>query len=177
MVLPGHLERESIAAARSRSYDAMNNALLNSIREADGRYLTDAELRPFNDMMDAFQTRMSLYNHVRDHGKELVLHSLRRLMQTPHRQVVQDHGQQCQRDMMYTLEYISKGILLHDEDGFMEEYLVWMQNIIRSFHRQSACVVAYRLLKEEVRTSMVGDQSNLMVLYLDKLIDALDTGI
>lgn len=155
----------------------MNNALLNSIREADGRYLTDSELRPFNDMMEAFQTRMSLYNHVRDHGKELVLNTLRRLMQTPHRQVVQDHGQQCQRDMMYTLEYISKGILLHDEDGFMEEYLVWMQNIIRSFHRQSACVVAYRLLKEEVRTSMAGDQSNLMAIYLDKLVEALDTGI
>jgi hypothetical protein len=155
----------------------MNNALLTSVRNADGRYLTDAELRPFDDMMDAFQARMSLYNHVRDHGKELVLNALRRLMQTPHRQVVQEHGQQCQRDMLFTLEYVSKGILLHDEDGFMEEYLVWMQNIIRAFHRQGACVVAYRLLKEEVRGTLPGDQSNLMVLYLDKLIEALDTGI
>ncbi|HZG40687.1 MAG TPA: hypothetical protein VEZ50_18580, partial [Nodosilinea sp.] len=80
-------------------------------------------------------------------------------------------------DMLFTLEYISKGILLHDEEGFMEEYLVWMQNIIRAFHRQSACVVAYRLLKDEVRTTLPGDQSNLMVLYLDKLTEALDSGI
>jgi len=155
----------------------MNNALLTSLRNADGRYLTDAELRPFDQMMDAFQTRMSLYNHVRDHGKDLVLNTLRRLMQTPHRQVVQEHAQKCQRDMLFTLEYISKGILLHDEEGFMEEYLVWMQNIIRAFHRQSACVVAYRLLKDEVRTTLPGDQSNLMVLYLDKLTEALDSGI
>jgi hypothetical protein len=77
----------------------------------------------------------------------LVLNTLRRLMQTPHRPVVQEHAQKCQRDMLFTLEYISKGILLHDEEGFMEEYLVWMQNIIRAFHRQSACVVAYRCLK------------------------------
>jgi hypothetical protein len=59
----------------------------------------------------------------------------------------------------------------------MEEYLVWMQNIIRAFHRQDACLVAYRMLKEEVRITMAGDQSNLVVLYLDKLIEALDTGI
>ncbi|MBE9137152.1 hypothetical protein IQ254_08035 [Nodosilinea sp. LEGE 07088] len=155
----------------------MNNALLTSVQNADGRYLTDTELRPFNDMVEAFQTRMNLYSYVRDHGKDLVLNSLRRLMQTPHRQVLQEHGQQCQRDMMFTLEYISKGILLHDEDGFMEEYLVWMQNIIRAFNRQTACVVAYRLLKEEVRNTMPGDQSNLMMIYLDKLINALDTGI
>ncbi|PSN12845.1 hypothetical protein C7293_18475 [filamentous cyanobacterium CCT1] len=155
----------------------MNNALLTAIREADGRYLSDLELRPFDHMMESFQTRVGLYNHVRDHGKELVLNALRRLMQTPHRQVVQEHAQQCQRDMLFTLEYVSKGILLNDEDGFMEEYLVWMQNIIRSFNRQSACVVAYRLLKEEVRSTMPGDQSNLMALYLDKLTEALDTGI
>ena len=155
----------------------MNNALLTAIREADGRYLSDVELRPFDRMTEALQTRIGLYNHVRDNGKELVLNALRRLMQTPHRQVVQEHAQQCQRDMLFTLEYVSKGILLNDEDGFMEEYLVWMQNIIRSFSRQNACVVAYRMLKEEVRSTMPGDQSNLMGLYLDKLIEALDTGI
>jgi hypothetical protein len=155
----------------------MNNALLTSVQNADGRYLTDTELRAFDDMVEAFQTRMNLYNYVRDHGKDLVLNSLRRLMQTPHRQVLQEHGQQCQRDMTFTLEYVAKGILLHDEDGFMEEYLVWMQNIIRAFNRQTACVAAYRLLKEEVRNIMPSDQSNLMMIYLDKLVNALDTGI
>lgn len=155
----------------------MNNALLDAIQKADGRYLNDIELRPFDDIAEAFQSRISAYLYLKDHSKELVLNALRRLIQTPHRQVVQEHGAQCQRDMTYTLEYIAKGLLLHDEDGFMEEYLVWMQNIIRAFHRQDACVVAYRLLKEEVRTSMPGDQCNMVMMYLDKLIDALDTGI
>jgi len=52
-----------------------------------------------------------------------------------------------------------------------------MQNIIRAFHRQDACVVAYKLLKEEMRTTMPRDQSNLVSIYLEKLIEALDTGI
>ncbi len=155
----------------------MNNALLDVIQKADGRYLNDIELRPFDDVIDAFQTRINTYNTIRDHGKELVLNSLKRLMQTPHRAVLQEHAARCQRDMLFTLEYIAKGVLLHDEDGFMEEYLVWMQNIIRAFHRQDACVVSYKLLKEEVRNSMAGDQANLVVLYLDKLIEALDTGL
>ncbi len=155
----------------------MNNALLDVIQKADGRYLNDLELRPFDDVIDAFQTRINTYHSIQEQGKELVLNSLKSLMQTPHRAVVQEHGARCQRDMLYTLEYIAKGILLHDEDGFMEEYLVWMQNIIRAFHRQEACVVSYKLLKAEVRNSLAGDQANLMVMYLDKLIEALDTGI
>jgi hypothetical protein len=155
----------------------MNNALLDAIQKADGRYLNDIELRPFDEISESFQARINAYIYLKDHSKELVLNSLRRLIQTPHRQVVQDHGGQCQRDMLYTLEYIAKGLLLHDEDGFMEEYLVWMQNIIRAFHRQDACVVAYKLLKEEIRSSMPGDQCNMVVLYLEKLIEALDTGI
>lgn len=155
----------------------MNNALLEAIQQSDGRYLNDQELRSFNEITEAFQTRIATYLYIKEHSKELVINSLRRLIQTPHRQVVQDHGAQCQRDMMYTLEYIAKGLLLRDEDGFMEEYLVWMQNIIRAFHRQDACVVAYKLLKEEMRTTMPRDQSNLVFIYLEKLIEALDTGI
>ncbi len=155
----------------------MNNALLEAIQQSDGRYLNDQELRSFNEITEAFQTRIATYLYIKEHSKELVINSLRRLIQTPHRQVVQDHGAQCQRDMMYTLEYIAKGLLLRDEDGFMEEYLVWMQNIIRAFHRQDACVVAYKLLKEEMRTTMPRDQSNLVSIYLEKLIEALDTGI
>ena len=84
----------------------MNNALLDVIQEADGRYLNDIELRPFDDVIDAFQTRINAYNTIRDHGKELVLNSLKRMMQTPHRAVIQEHGARCQRDMLYTLEYI-----------------------------------------------------------------------
>lgn len=155
----------------------MNNALLEAIQKSDGRYLNDQELRPFNDIAEAFQARIATYLYIKDHSKELVINALRRLIQTPHRQVVQEHGAQCQRDMMYTLEYIAKGLLLRDEDGFMEEYLVWMQNIIRAFHRQDACVVAYKLLKEEVRNAMPADQGNMVVIYLEKLIEALDTGI
>jgi len=103
----------------------MNNALLEAIQQSDGRYLNDQELRSFNEITEAFQTRIATYLYIKEHSKELVINSLRRrLIQTPHRQVVQDHGAQCQRDMMYTLEYIAKGLLLRDEDGFMEEYLV-----------------------------------------------------
>ncbi len=155
----------------------MNNTLMDAIKAADGRYLNDIELHPFDELAAAFQTRVATYTSVKEQNKTLVLNALRRLIQTPHRQVVQEHGPQCQRDMTFTLEYIAKGVLLNDQDGFMEEYLVWMQNILRSFHRQEACVVAYRMLKEEVRSAIPGDQANLVGLYLDKLIEALDTGI
>jgi hypothetical protein len=155
----------------------MNNAILDAIQKADGRYLNDLELRPFNDITESFQVRLSAYVYLKDHSKELVLNTLRRLVRTPHRQVVQEHSSQCQRDMSFTLEYIAKGLLLQDEDSFMEEYVVWIQNILRAFHRQEACVMSYQLLRDEIRGTMSGESCNLVLLYLEKLIEALDTGI
>ncbi len=155
----------------------MNNAILDAIQKADGRYLSDLELRPFNDITESFQTRLAAYMYLKDHSKELVLNALRRLVHTPHRQVLQEHGSQCQRDMSYTLEYIAKGLLLQDEDSFMEEYLVWIQNILRALNRQDACVVSYQLLRDEVRGTLSGESCNLVLLYLEKLIEAMATGI
>ncbi|NJL46395.1 MAG: hypothetical protein HC929_01320 [Leptolyngbyaceae cyanobacterium SM2_5_2] len=155
----------------------MNNAILDAIQKADGRYLSDLELRPFNDITESFQARLSAYLYLKDHSKDLVLNALRRMVHTPHRKVLQEHGSQCQRDMSYTLEYIAKGLLVHDEDSFMEEYLVWIQNILRAFHCQDACVVSYQLLREEIRGALSGESCNLVLLYLEKLIEAMGTGL
>nr|WP_242024885.1 hypothetical protein [Leptolyngbya sp. FACHB-60] len=79
--------------------------------------------------------------------------------------------------MLYTLECIAKAVLLDDPDGFMEEYVVWMQNITRALHKQDSAIAAYRSLQVEVRAVLPEASAQLINSYLGKLIQALGVGL
>lgn len=155
----------------------MNHILLTSIQQADGRYLSDLELRPLAQFVASFETRFKTYTRLRADGKTLVLSAMRQLMVGSYREVLQTHGAKCQRDMLYTLECIAKAVLLDDPNGFIEEYVVWMQNITRALHKQDSAIAAYRSLQVEVRTALPENSAQLINGYLDKLIQALDDGL
>ncbi|MBD2111002.1 MULTISPECIES: hypothetical protein [Cyanophyceae] len=155
----------------------MNHILSTSIRESDGRYLSDSELRPLAQFVASFDTRFKTYTRLRADSETLVLNTLRQLMVSSYRDVVQVHGAKCQRDMLYTLECIAKAVLLDDPDGFMEEYVMWMQNITRALHKQDSAIVAYRSLQAQVLTALPETSAQLINSYLDKLIQALSDGL
>lgn len=156
---------------------SMNNALLESVQQSDGRYLSDPELRPFAQFVASFDSRFKTYTLLKDQTEALVLKTLRQLMQTPHRQAIQEHGEKCQRDMTYSLECIAKAILLDNPSGFVEEYLLWMQNITRSLHKEDSAIEAYRRLQTEVTAAMPGEGALLVNEYLDQLIKAFADGL
>ncbi|WOD37870.1 hypothetical protein [Nodosilinea sp. E11] len=155
----------------------MNTALIESIKQSDGRYLSDAELRPLAQFVASFDSRYATYTYLKDNGETLVLNALRRLMSTQHRQVVQEHGSKCQRDMTYTLECIAKAILLDDPSGFMEEYVVWMQNITRALHKESSAIDSYRSLQTELTDALAPEAAQLVNGYLEKLVTAFADGM
>jgi hypothetical protein len=155
----------------------MNNALLESLRQSDGRYLSDVELRPLAQFVASFDTRFSAYTRLKNDGEALVLKALRQLMPTTHRAVVQEHGAKCQRDMLYTLECIAKAILLDDPASFLDEYVVWMQNITRALHKEDSAVAAYRSLRAEIAATLPEAEAQLIQGYLDTLITAFTDGM
>ncbi|WP_035987115.1 hypothetical protein [Leptolyngbya sp. KIOST-1] len=154
----------------------MNNALLASLQQSDGRYLSDLELRPLAQFVTSFDSRFKTYTELKAEGEALVLKALRRLI-VSHRAAVEEHGSKCQRDMLYTLECISKAILLDNADGFMEEYVVWMQNITRALHKEDSAIAAYRSLQTEIVTTLSPESAQLVNGYLDKLITAFADGM
>ncbi|MBD2257327.1 hypothetical protein [Pseudanabaena sp. FACHB-2040] len=154
----------------------MNTALRESIQQADGRYLSDAELQPLAGYVQSFVVRFNTYSLLREHSQNLVLQTLRKLIQT-HRKTVQDHGPKCQRDMGYTLECIARAVLLDDASGFVEEYVLWLQNITRSLHKEESAVEAYRLLKGEIVLAFPPESAQLVAPHLERLIAALATGL
>ncbi len=155
----------------------MNKVLLESIQESDGRYLSDVELRPLAQFVASYETRFTTYAVLKDKAETLVLGSLRRLMQTPHRKVITEHGSKCQRDMTYTLQCIAQAILLDDPKGFMEEYVLWMQNITRALHKENSAIDAYRALQQEISATFSAEGALLINGYLDQLIQAFSDGL
>jgi hypothetical protein len=155
----------------------MSNTLVETIHQADGRYLSDQELRPFESLVQSFTIRLAIYKHIKSDGKTLVVNALRRVIQTKHRQAIQEHGAKCQRDMLYTLDCIAKACLIGNTSIFVEEYVVWMQNITRALHKEDSAVDAYRALQEEVRGTLPGEPAMVVNSYLDKLIEAIKNGM
>lgn len=155
----------------------MNTSLLESIQQSDGRYLSDAELRPLAEFVASFDSRFRTYTHLKDKGEALVMKALQPLTANEHRAVIQAHGDKCQRDMLYTLECIAKAILLDNPDGFTEEYVVWMQNITRALHKESSAIDAYRSLQAEITATLPLEAAQLVNGYLDQLITAFADGL
>lgn len=155
----------------------MNKVLIESIQASDGRYLSDIELRPFAQFVASYETRFTTYATLKENAETLVLSSLRRLMQTPHRKVITEHGSKCQRDMTYTLQCIAQAVLMDDPKGFMEDYVLWMQNITRALHKESSAIDAYRALQQEVATMFPAEGALLINGYLDQLIQAFESGL
>lgn len=154
----------------------MRHPLLDAIQQSDGRYLSDLELRPLAQFVTSFDSRSKTYMRLKAEGKALVLSALRRLMLT-HPEAVQTHGAKCQRDMLYTLECIAKAILIDSPDGFVEEYVVWMQNITRALHKEDSAIAAYRCLQTEIVGTLPTEAAQLVNGYLDQLITALAQGL
>lgn len=153
----------------------MNTALRESIRQADGRYLTDAELQPLHQYLDSFAVRFHAYTLLQEHHQTLVVQALRQLART-HRPAVVEHGEKCKRDMAYTLECVAQAVLLDDALGFHDGYLIWMQNITRSLHKQDSAIQAYRFLQAEVSALFPANGAQLVNHYLEELIQAFAEG-
>lgn len=156
---------------------AMNKVLIESIKASDGRYLSDIELRPFAQFVASYETRFTTYALLKEKSETLVLNSLRRLMQTPHRTMITEQGSKCQRDMIYTLQCVAQAILLDDTQGFIETYVLWMQNITRALHKESSAIDAYRALQQEVSTTFSPEGALLINQPIDQLIQAFSEGL
>ncbi|MBE9158481.1 hypothetical protein IQ265_16815 [Nodosilinea sp. LEGE 06152] len=154
----------------------MRHPLLDAIQQSDGRYLNDLELRSLAQFVTSFDSRSQTYLRLNAEGNTLVLNALRRLVLT-HPEAVRMHGAKCQRDMLYTLECVAKAILVDSPDGFVEEYVLWMQNITRALHKQDSAIAAYRALQAEITSTLPTEAAQLVNSYLERLITALAQGL
>lgn len=150
----------------------MNSTFVDVTQQADGRYLSDQELKPLETYLNTFATRMEAYETLRENADSLVMQSLRRLVQT-HRRVVQEQGAKCKRDMTFTLAYVSRAVLSDDATAFQQDFLLWMENIIHAVYKTEAATQAYGFMKQEIRDTLPPNCVALVMPYMDELINTL----
>ncbi len=154
----------------------MNNVLEHHLKKADGRYLEDLELKPLDDYLTSFTTRLQVYSLLQEKGEAIVLQALRQLAQSD-RAIVQEFGEVCKRDLSYGLRTIALAILRDDEAGFREQFVLWMQNIMRSLHKEHLSARAYKILQLVVQEHLPAAGATLVNRYLDLVIEALTAGL
>ncbi|MEM7769758.1 MAG: hypothetical protein AAGA75_08650 [Cyanobacteria bacterium P01_E01_bin.6] len=153
----------------------MNNVLFKQLNDVDGRYLKDAELSTVQDFVGSYTQRINVYRYLQEHKDALILKTLRSLM-TSHRQVIQQHGEICKRDLGHFLRYVALSILKDDEQEFIEALVLWMQNILFSMKRDESCVGVYIALQSIISEEMLPDEAALVNHYVSIFIDALKVG-
>lgn len=153
----------------------MNTSLANQMTHAEGRYLADPELTKFHDFINSYTLRISTYQYLQEHGDTLVLQALRNLTSS-NRQVIQQHSDVCKRDMGYVLRYAALSMLKDDERGFVEELVLWMQNILFALHKEDQSAQFYSELRNVITAKMQPDEAALINRYLTLFIDALKAG-
>ena len=153
----------------------MNKTIINQLLQAEGRYLVDTELSAFRDFCTSYALRSSTYNYLQEHGDALIVKALRSLMPS-HRQVIQQHGDLCKRDMSCVLRQAALSILKDDEDGFVEELVLWMQNIMLALRKEEQSIEFYIALQKVINEQMAPDEAALVNHYLTVFIEALKIG-
>ncbi|MBD2154638.1 hypothetical protein [Leptolyngbya sp. FACHB-16] len=154
----------------------MNITLEQSIQNADGRYLTDSELDTLHVYIKTYEARLKTYTLLQEKSGEYILLALQKLAKTD-AQTVQQHKDKCIRDMDYVVRSIAIAILRDDEEGFRQELLLWMQNIMVALHKEQQSSRAYRMLQEVVTQEMPKECSDLVNHYLDEFTKALLAGV
>ena len=149
---------------------AINRKIENQVIHADGRYLTDEEMRPLIQYASTYKNRAQTYYYLSQKSNDLVARALQRFRGT-HPDIVETHGQKCRFDMTEVLRYIALSMLRDDEILFQEKILLWHCTMIQSHSAQA--IVAYQHLKTVVDDTLSPEQAKLIHPYLDLLITSL----
>lgn len=146
----------------------LNHTLTQKVIEADGSYLDAQGLKPLEQYLQTYTTRLEAYQQIRDHSQKLVQQTLKKLGQS-HPELIQKHGQRCQYDMTEVLRYIAVAILRDDEVFFKEQMMSWLDTILLAHKRNSHCITAYRYLQAAINADLPASTSSLIRPYLDSV--------
>jgi hypothetical protein len=151
----------------------LNHTLEKNVIEADGRYLNAKELTALEQYAQGYATRLTAYQEVRDHSKQLVVQALTHLFKA-YPDLLQSHKQRCVYDMSETLRYIALSILRDDEVFFMEALMSWLDTILLAYKKTGPCAIAYRHLQDAVEQHLSANTVSLVRPYLERVRQGLE---
>ncbi|AMW28117.1 phycobilisome protein [Arthrospira platensis] len=141
--------------------------------QADGRYLSDAELKPFQQYIQTLPARTKTYEIMRAKSPELIKIALKKFMLI-HPEVMQQHSKRCIYDMNMAICLMSVAMLRDDPRYFRESLMLWLANILSAYQRNVACLKAYHCLEETMQEKLPSVCNQLLKPYMDIIMEVLD---
>lgn len=134
------------------------------VREVDGRYATDAELIFLQNYLQTARLRFSTYQKMQKAEPEIIRQVKQKLKATnPQllRRGKVDLSPKWQRDTVRVFRHCVHALLVADEQGLEENFLLWFQSVMRSFKAQKSCDVTYKVMQDVVRQYLTPQEAEL----------------
>ncbi len=149
----------------------MNTTLVKKYQKAEGRYLSNEELSTLETYAHTYQTRVHTYFLITKYSDQLITLALQELSKTDG-PTVQQYGDLCRRDMGDVLRLSSRAILMDDPEDF-NDFVLWMQNMMRAVKKEAQSARAYSILAVIVQKHMPPESAALLNAHLKMVIDSL----
>lgn len=152
----------------------MHTVLEKMIEQGDGKYVGSKDVQVLLDYAQSVQLRIEAYQAIKEQEAELFEMVLERVHAHPvyiNRYIKTENGT-CLRDMTATLRYCSTAMLLNDEQFLREEYLIWLETIVRSLKHKDLTLAAMEALSEALAKRLPQDQYKLMAPFMNTICDA-----
>ena len=134
------------------------------VREVDGRYATDTELLFLQNYLHTARLRFSAYQKIQQAEKNIIQQVKKKLLAIDP-QLLQrgkvDLSAKWQRDTVRGLRFCVHALLVGDEGGLEENFLLWFQSVMRSFKAQPSCKLTYKVLQDVVRQYLTPQEAEL----------------
>lgn len=134
------------------------------VREVDGRYATDTELIFLQNYLKTARPRFSAYQKIQKAEVEII-QQVKQKIKTIDPQLLRrgkvDLSAKWQRDTVRGLRYCAHALLVADEEGLEESFLLWFQSIMRSFKAQHSCDITYKVMQDIVRQHLTPQEAEL----------------
>lgn len=148
-------------------------------QEIDGRYASDAELTFAIDYVRSFNLRIQTYQKLQEIESTLVQQAYVKIRAIDPTIFIgknrEDLSRQCVYDLTCGLRAIAAAVLLNDPDSLQEQFLQWLQTIMRSLGKTRTCDIVYSTLQEVVKQHLTPPQANLVCPLMELSRRALGT--
>lgn len=148
----------------------MLSQLETLIREADGRYATDAELLFLNQYLQTARVRFSAYQKIQAAESQIVQRVQQKLQaQDPSLfQTSQgDLTRKWQRDTLYGLRYCAHALLANDPETLQDQFLLWFQSIMRAYKVERICNLTYSAMQDVSKQYLAPAEADLFCPILE----------
>lgn len=135
------------------------------------RYLADRELSAMENYSKTFGRRLAVYNSLKTEEEKIIRETLGKFTQTD-AEFMEKYRPICMRDLHFLMQMVAHAVVTDNQAGFTDS-LLWLQNILRSVHKESHATKGYKILQAVVASHLSPESMALVDPYFQQMIEMM----